>query len=622
LHNNIIPLPTMASLEITLKWSKKVFPMTIEMGDSGRSFKEEVQRLTNVPIKRQKLLCSKKKKGCIHWKGSLSDDFLFDIREDSKPMVHSPVVTLIGSVEAAIQAPKTEVRFVEDMTQEELQAVESAKEQAAMIDAVGMISAIQLPVHHRDDGKQETYQYNRMVTGLPQKYMEDLLKQRKRKEEQQGEDKILDQIAMTMGLELRRAYVNDIAVRQRDGTLISANDDGHVQLWRHGQMEHDVIHGGGNGGIDSVVALSTSPGSRLSFATAGRGTYKLWSEDAEELVTVRTPVPGISPVSMVQVPLPENDVNNSMVCLAASFRVIHHPDPSQFHLVPQDEEGRRRRAAAEAREEARQAIMAKMTGSVNILYGAADGTTHLQSHLLTNHDEHASPITCVTSFSPQNKGGFLVAGDQEGCIRAWKATVERENGKDVVKFTLQSSFQLVPEGGGTVSIVCMEVIGKGDGQPQRLAVSTNQAEQSRLPPIGSRLSVPKARAVHILDFGSDGEDSGITGVPTITHSLNGHTKDSVICMRALNDGGLLTGGGKLDATTQLWSAAQISSKKNPMDANGNETVASEPQQISTGSQLISSLGYVFKLEVLPDRMDGSSQYAIAGARYNTVKIIL
>jgi len=310
-----------------------------------------------------------------------------------------------------------------------------------------------------------------------------------------------------------------------------------------------------------------------------------------------------------------------MICLAASFQVVHLPNPSQFHLVPQDEEGRRRRAVAEAREEARQAIMAKMSSSVNIVYGAANGTTPLQSHLLTNHDEHASPITCVTSFSSQNKG-FLVAGDQEGCLRVWKATVEREDDKDIVKFTLQSTFQLVSEEGGTLSIVCMEAIGEGDGQPQRLAVSTTPTGQSRLPKAGSRLSVPKSKAVHILDFGSNGEDSGNTGVPTITHSLTGHTKDSVICMRALPDGGLLTGGGKLDATAQLWSALQLSSRKNAMDANGNEAVASHPQQISTGFQQISSLGYVFALEVLSDRMDGSSQYAIAGARYNTVKIIL
>ncbi|KAL3944034.1 MAG: hypothetical protein SGBAC_001902 [Bacillariaceae sp.] len=612
----------MNSLDITLKWSKEVFSLTIQLGDSGHSFKEQVQALTNVPMDRQKLLCSKKK-GPIHWKGSLADDFMFLIPVNAKLLTHSPVVTLIGSAEAAIQVPQTKTRFVEDMTQEELQAVEDATEQAAMADAVGLISAIQLPAHHRNDGKQETYQYNRLVTGLPQKYIEDLIKQRKQKQEQQGQDQMIDQVAMSMGLELRRAYVNDIAVRHRDGTLISALDDGHVQLWRHGQMEYDVIHDGGDGGVDSVVALSTPAGSRLSFVTAGRGTYKVWSEDAEELGIVRTPVPGVTPVSMVQVPLPENG-NENMICLVASFKVVQQPNPSQFHLVPQNEEQRQRRAVAEAQEAARQQIMAKMSSSVQVLYGAADGSSPLQSHMLTNHDVHAAPITCVTSFSTiinGNAASFVVAGDQEGSLRIWKAQLEKHNEKGVVNFSLQSTLQLRPEEGSTLSIVCMESMTVGDLQAPRLAVSTAPTVRSRPPMTGSYVLVPTARAVHVLDFGTQGESFGI---PSTIYSLTGHSNDAVICMRSLPDGGLLTGGGKLDATVQLWNASQLSeNNNNAMDVDETaESTKKESQQLPKCSQAISSLGYVFALEVLPNRMEGWSQFAIAGARYNTLKIIL
>ncbi|CAJ1933904.1 unnamed protein product [Cylindrotheca closterium] len=614
----------MDSLEITLKWSKKEFGMIVQLGDSGRSFKEQVHSLTNVPIGRQKLLCGKKK-GSIHWKGSLTDEFVFSIPDSSKPATHSLMVTLIGSAEAAIEVPNTKTRFVEDMTQEELQAVEDATEQAAMADAVGMISTIQLPAHHRNDGKQETYQYNRLVTGLPQKYIEDLLKQRKRKQELQGNDEMMDQVAMSMGLELRRAYVNDIAVRHRDGTLIGALDDGHVQLWRYGQMEHDVIHGGGDGGIDSVVALSTPSEGHLSFVTAGRGTYKLWSEDAEELGTVRTPVPGVTPVSMVQVPLHQSENNNNMVCLAASFKVVHQSNPSQFHLVPQNEEQERRRAAAEAQEAARQEIMAKMSSSVQVLYGAADGTSPLKSYILTNHGEDTAPITCVTSFSITQNGNsvsFLVAGDQEGCLRIWVAQVEKQNGNNIVNFALQSTFWLRSEEGSSLSIVCLEPMEVGDGQAARLAVSTAPTGRSRQPsPAGPCVSVSTTRAVHLLDFATQGES---LSMPSTSHALTGHTKDSVICMRSLPDGGLLTGGGKLDATVKLWSASQFSANINAMDVDETQvtTIESQQRQLSKCSQTISSLGYVFALEVLPDRMEGSSQFAIAGARYNTLKIIL
>jgi len=602
----------MESLEITLKWSKKTFPMMINLGETGRAFKEEVQSLTNVPVDRQKLLSSKKK-GSVHWKGSLADDFVFQLPGDAKPM--KMVVTLIGSAEAAFQAPQTKTRFVEDMTQEELQAVEDAAEQAAMTNAVGIISSIQLPAHHRNDGKQETYQYNRLVTGLPQRYIEDLLKQRKRKQELKRDDEIMDQVAMTMGLELRRAYVNDLAVRQRDGTLISALDDGHVQLWRHGQLEHDVIHDGGDGGIDSVVALSTPAGSQPSFATAGRGTYKLWSEDAEQLGTIRTPVPGVTPVSLVQVSLPQNDSTN-LICLAASLKVVHQSNPSQFHLVPQNEEQRQRRAAAEAQEASMQQIMTEMSSTIQVLYGYADGRTPLQSYLLTNRD--VAPITSVTNLVTKQNGhdkSFLVAGDQEGYIRVWEAQVEKQNDNDIVNFSLQSTFQLRSEDGSAVAIVCLEPL----GQTVQLAVSTAPTGRPASSNTGPHVLIPVSRAVHVLKL------SNLVGnsiLPTISNSLIGHAKDAVICMRALPDGGLLTGGGKLDATVQLWSLSQLSANNNIMEGDGEEGATNESKELSKSSQTITTLGYVFALEILPDRMEGSSQFAIAGARYNTVKIIL
>ena len=112
------------------------------------------------------------------------------------------------------------------------------------------------------------YSYSRLVTGLPQRQMEDLLKQRKQKD-----NTLLGKVVMTMGLELRRAYVNDMTVLP-NGTLVSVLDDGHVQLWKNGAVEEDVIHDGNAdlGGVDSVVTLGTA-----SFVTAGRGSMRLWN---------------------------------------------------------------------------------------------------------------------------------------------------------------------------------------------------------------------------------------------------------------------------------------------------------------------------------------------------------
>lgn len=553
--------------------------------------KEQVQELTHVPIERQKLLCSKKK-GSIHWKGSLSNDFIFTVADDAKPISHPLVVTLIGSAEAIQAPPKVRTQFVEDMTDEERRAVDEATEQVAAEHAIGMIPALQLPPHLRDDRKQETYQYNRLVSGLPQRQIEDLVRQ----------ENLVGEVAMTMGSELRRAYVNDLAVIQRDGTLISALDDGHVQLWRHGEIQHDVIHYGGDGGVDCVVSIDSSS-NKIDFCTSGRGSIKLWSNDAKDVVTIPTPVPGTSPVSLVQVPILQN--NSNLICLAARFQITQHSHLNQFHLVPQDAEGRRRRAMAEAQEAARREVMNKMSRSIQVMYGSADGTSQLQSHLLTVEDENAAPITCLTAFATQdNSSAFLVSGDAIGGIGFWKPQVVQENGRDVVKCTQLSYTQLLPDNEGGSSIVCMEPIGDG----RHLAVSTRMTS-GRTTTSAMRVSVPLSQAVYVLNVGSS------DGNVHISRILTGHTKDAVHCMQALPNGDLLTGGGKLDATLQLWSSAQLSTNDGADERN-------EPLQSSQASQQISSLGYVFAMATLPDQKKGSSRFAIAAARYNTVKIIL
>lgn len=134
------------------------------------------------------------------------------------------------------------------MTPEELQAEQRAQAQATAAGSIGMIPALQLPPNHRDDRKQEMFAYNRLVKGLPQRQIEQELVARSK----QQKDCLLGKVAMTLGMELRRAYVNDLAVLSTESApvtclavLSGANDDnnnsailavgdsaGGLRLWR------------------------------------------------------------------------------------------------------------------------------------------------------------------------------------------------------------------------------------------------------------------------------------------------------------------------------------------------------------------------------------------------------
>jgi WD40 repeat protein len=581
-----------------MKWSKRVLELTIKTGDSGRKLKEQVYLKTRVPIERQKILTSKKK-GTISWKGSLIDDFIFTVDDFSRPLV----VTLIGSAEAVDKAPSERTKFVEDMTDEQKREIDEATEKAALENATGMIPALQFPPHLRDDGKQEIYQYNRMVTGLPQRSIEDLLKQKS--------FNLLGKVAMTLGMELRRAYVNDMATLN-DGSLVSALDDGHIQIWKHGQLQHDLIHGGGDGGVDSVLAISSTNGNgNIAFCSSGKGCFRLWTHNGKEVLALPVPVPESSPQSLVQITVPNNKGSNP-ICLAACFKISYQYNPNRFRLVPQDQDGRRRRQLAEAQEAAKARMMEHMARSIEIIYESPrnEGSNQhavapLQSHLLTVEDETASPITCLAAFTvgDNNSESFLISGDLTGGLRLWKPQLVEANGIKKVDFVQEFFLRLIPSGGSSCSIVCMESLGDG----RHLAVSTTTTTMTRNSAVGTSIPVPLSKAVYILDIDKYGSVE-------VVRVLNGH-KDFVHCMCALPNGSLMTGGSKLDATLQLWNASQISS-------NEDQEYLSESLIQNQSSQTLSDVGYVFGLIVLKDNKAGSSEFGVAAARYNTVKIVL
>lgn len=351
------------SIPVALKWGKTTHDgdghLVIRPGAPSGDFKLRVESLTGVPVRRQKLLCPKA------WRGPLKDEFPAIVAAPKgKRAAH--VVTLIGSAETLVETPAGErPRFEEDMTPEEVWR--AARGGAAVGEEEGDVvdvPALQLEAGmERDDGKMEAYQYNRLVTGLPQHQINDALVRRKNggkggrgkdpngndEEKPQSTSSLEGEVAMTMGMELRRAYVNSLAVLA-DGTIVSGLDDGHVQLWRRGRMVRDARHPSPR--VDRVLRLPSSSSAANddgpAFATAGDGAICLWSEAGERLARFGT-VPGTTPASVAAGSATDGagDVHRY---LAACLRVTREVDPHQFRLVPQNEAERRRREAAEARE--------------------------------------------------------------------------------------------------------------------------------------------------------------------------------------------------------------------------------------------------------------------------------
>ena len=162
--------------------------------ESPSTLKVRIQKLTGVPVARQKLLTKTTKQGGGGgggWKGMLKDNtetfaslsLFMSSEEEQDNKINTItnkeiVVTLIGSAEVLSTASQTAapVKFVEDMTAEEIQQEATKRLFASSTPVIGMIPAIQkqYPME-RNDNKTEWYTYNHYVSGLPQRQIEDLL---------------------------------------------------------------------------------------------------------------------------------------------------------------------------------------------------------------------------------------------------------------------------------------------------------------------------------------------------------------------------------------------------------------------------------------------------------------
>ena len=562
-------------LDVQLKWKKETFSLTLP-DRRAATLRARVLDVTGVPVVRQKLLSKA-------WKGTLLDDEVIMAPNTHKPLV----VTLIGSAETLVEPTPT---AFEAKTNESSPPKESDSNKNSTI-----IPALQLPWEYREDGKQEWYSYNHLVQGLPQLEIEKLLAKQQffTPESSTTTARLHGTVALQMGLGLQRAYVNDIAVLN-DGTIVSVRDDGHVQGWKHARQVWDVRTNGQP--ITSVVALSSG-----QLATAGSNGVQLWQHNAQDdritpVATLPSLVPGTAPDGLVQTMLrsANNIDDNNLLVLAARTRVTYQADPNQFRLPPQTEAQRQARAQAEAQAEALQQALRQAAASVSVWVqnnGQDNNNNHYppSRQVLVPPDGSLVPVTALTFWSTTANGTTVLAvGDAGGGLRIWRYQAQR--------WVPGAYWRLQTAEGTRVRIVAMNSL----PATGLLAVSTDTTLDSVVVDDAETLTMTHARAVCTWQWDD-------TARPRLVATLTGHAGDAVTCLCPLPNGDLLTAGGKLDATLQLWSRAQLS-------AVGVHATATQ--------RLPKDVGYVFALVVLSSGTDQDTSYAVAAARYNLIKIIV
>lgn len=611
-----------ATVPASLKWGKQFFSgLSLQPASSGHALKQEIYALTGVPTNRQKLMC----RGA--WTGALKDG---DVINESLTLSSGQselVIMLIGTADAVPAPPEEKVKFIEDLSPEEVASEAAASAAAELMAAEGMIIALQKLPGERGDNKMDKYKYNSLVFGLPQRQIEDKLRARR----EDGSSSLLGVCAMTLGLELGRAYVNNVAVLH-DGTLVSVMDDGQVHLWRHCVRTRCAFHtlpepmqaagAGAPGGVTCLAPITQSAEHSVAFATGGNACINLWTVEGDYVTTLMAPV-ATTPIALVAVPTGSSQTSY----LAAAFRRARPFDPSTFRLVPQNEEERRRRALAEAAEEALRQRLAEVTRSAivwslkgGVVDGAASSIDAQPFVVGVGEDDAGTRLTAIVSLFDAN-AAHLICGDELGGIRVWReeqagsAQQEGQQWRQTALLQLQhwdeAASSAREECLSTTSIVCMVSL---ISQTATIAVSTEQALTA--PSVANRhlsgasiLRVASSRAVFLIDVIAH----------NVLVAIDAH-QDAVRCMCATPDGGLLTGGGKHDAKVYLWQRTEIAQA-----ASSTQDVAecgSMRTPVLSNGLCLKEPGYVFSMAILPDSKPGSKLFALAAARYNVVKLCL
>ena len=619
----------------TVKWGKQRFTgMILYPGMSADELQQKLQSLTGVPVLRQKVMCN----GA--WKGMLKTNCV--INSLALPAGQSEfIIMLIGSAEAALQAP-TEPTIVSEDYPELATAAAAAAEAAAIAAAEGAIPALQMKPGQRDDGKKEAYKYNHFVTGLPQRQIETMLRRRR-----EGGFSLLGECAMTFGTELGPSYVTALACLQ-DGKLVSGHDNGRVQLWLHCVRWREVEHDR-HGSVTCVQALSMET-TGLAFATAGSGLIKLFSAEGDCVRALASP-PGATPAYLA--------VSDSFLAVV-NLQALPF-NTNEFRLVPTNEEQRRRRAEAEAARSQAQATFASLAKSVQLVPFADD---------MQSADVESTWLACpemgplVALAAMPSDAVHLACADVAGALHLWRRRGHAWTRHSALQVCVQAN-----EGYHGVGVVCMHPL-SSTMSSTLLAVSLQPAAAiAPASAVISKVTVPRSRGVLVVDLESK----------SVLVMLDAHA-DIVTCMTLTPDGGLATAGGKRDASVRLWprscwhrsaatqspgapatSAAELRLSElgiseqlgeharhathighnadfslpplpsgdaiAPLDASSASSSHGHDSGdvVVVGEEVartVKDAGYVFALASLPDAHPSSPLFALAAARYNSVKLLL
>ena len=574
----------------TVKWGKQRFTgVWLYPGEASDALMQRLCDITGVPIERQKIMCPGAWQGILKRKTTLDRD-----------LAHPPgqkefTIMLVGSAASAPVAPPPQPEEEEgaEALREALEIAEGDSE-AAECDIV----ALQKTPGERGGvtAGEVTVKYSHFVHGLPQCKIEDALRVRRGR----GGALLGDCCAMTLGMELGASYVSVLACLA-DGSLVSGLDNGRLQLWRRCERVREMMHD--SQGAVACVATVSNGSTGTAFATGGFGSVKLWTAEGECVQTVAAPV-GTTPRSMV-------------ACgkiLAVVFGQARAFNPHAFRLVPQNEEQRRRRAAAEAAQAEAEAAFDIVVRSVQLVE-LHQGICVRSSFL----GPLESPV-CALAAWPLSEGlsSQLACGDARGGLHLWSVTGGRGAGEAAVARRAAGLQLALADPSVGVSVVCLEVAA---AQDHLLAISVEATSTGAVRGDGVNcVWLPASRGVALIDVARR----------QVRAFIDAHT-DVVHCMCATPDG-LVTGGGKMDARVLMWHALLWQQPAAVAGEAEGATVGEAPGKagaddnpvllLTEASQALKEPGYVFRLAVLPDSTAGSNCYALAGARYNTVKICL
>merc|ERR1711971_340556 len=404
------------------------------------------------------------------------------------------------------------------------------------------------------------------------------------------------------------------------------------------------------------------------FVTAGSGAINIWKDD--DNADINNPIfnipsyPGTSPASITTGSFEitsNNNINkiknNKITYLASCFKITHHTNPNQFHLIPQNDIERQRREIAMQQEQIIQQNLIRSSRLINVWFYNNNKNRNDTIGLLglytikpnnIEDDERRDDYSVAPLITKlANWNDKLVCVDEWGGIRIIEWIINQQqlqqqqennnnihNLSSIISHNDYAYFQLKCQNNNyyQCKIVCMEPIKENflavsiDMQRNNNVLDDDDNVDRMILSSASPIYIPNHSTLNIINgvFIIDIENGGI-----IKGILNAHT-DIVRCICPLPDGSILTAGGKMDATVRMWESSDIEeilqhNKKDDDDDDDDDQQSSFSTlpSLVTNAKILKYPGYVFDLKVLQDSNDDSNNvFAVAGARYNLIRIVI